>query len=88
MVNDLTFSQLQITDITVELPVSSSKSIQSIDIAIDDENVSGQVRGQALAGASRTLIVALDRPRRCRFGVSTIDGSSTLQKYLGGKVEE
>ncbi|KNZ76261.1 hypothetical protein J132_11131 [Termitomyces sp. J132] len=39
MVNDLTFSQLQITDITVELPVSSSKSIQSIDIAIDDENV-------------------------------------------------
>ncbi|KAG5732090.1 hypothetical protein E4T56_gene18797 [Termitomyces sp. T112] len=63
MVNDFIFSHLQITDITVELPVSSKKSIQSMDIEIDAEHVSGQVRGQALTGAFRTLTVTLDPPR-------------------------
>ncbi|KAG5717395.1 hypothetical protein E4T56_gene7663 [Termitomyces sp. T112] len=60
--DDLISSELQITNIRVELPVSSNKVIQYVDIKIDTEKVGGQ----ALTRASRTLAVVLDRPRVVR----------------------
>ncbi|KAG6834469.1 hypothetical protein H0H93_009454, partial [Arthromyces matolae] len=58
--DSLTFSRLQITDVTVELPLSSSKWIHSIDVQIDDKNVAGRIKSSGPAETVRTMTLELE----------------------------
>ncbi|KAG6908587.1 hypothetical protein DXG01_004074 [Tephrocybe rancida] len=57
-----TYSGLQITDVTIELPTSSSKWIQSMDIQIDGANTNGRVKQKVTPGTAKVLTLVLEPP--------------------------